>query len=65
MPNHEKHDSKYASPYDSYQDTPLWEAVNKAVCDLIRNGDLVEKTDHKLVIGYITQFLIHSGVAKS
>ena len=42
-------------PYKALENTPEWRAIEKAVADLVRNGDMVEQTARQYVVGYITQ----------
>jgi hypothetical protein len=40
-------------PYAAYEGSPLWKVVNKAIAELVKNGDLSETTAHPYVVGYI------------
>ncbi len=40
-------------PYKTYEDTPLWRAIDKAIGDLVRNQDLAEDEYHDYIVGYI------------
>jgi len=44
-------------PYVRWEDTPLWEAVEKAVADLVQNRDLVEDEYHEYIVGYIRKII--------
>ena len=44
-------------PYTRWEGTPLWQAIDKAVCDLIQNRDLVEDEFHEYVVGYICKII--------
>ncbi len=49
-------------PYEEYEGGPLWEAVDRAVGDLVSNGDLEEKTGRSYIVGYICK-LVSAGAA--
>jgi hypothetical protein len=40
-------------PYDVYKGTEVWRIVEKAICDLVENGDIVETTRRDYIVGYI------------
>jgi hypothetical protein len=40
-------------PYEKYEDTALWRALDLAITDLERNGDLTLSTSRAHVIGYL------------
>jgi len=42
-------------PYRAYENTPLWERVQKAIDALVRNGDLIEQTPREYIVGYLCQ----------
>ena len=42
-------------PYSEYESDPLWPLLNKAINDLVDNGDLIEQTDRAYVVGYLCQ----------
>lgn len=44
-------------PYTRWEGTALWRAVDKAVCDLVQNQDLVEGEYHEYVVGYICKII--------
>jgi hypothetical protein len=44
-------------PYDDYEGTALWRQIDAAVRDLVDNGDLLEQTDRRYIVGYITKQL--------
>jgi hypothetical protein len=44
-------------PYTRWEGTPLWRVIDKAVCDLIQNQDLVEDEYHEYVVGYICKII--------
>jgi hypothetical protein len=38
-------------PYPSYEGSPLWKAVSKAIKELVENGDLSETKAHAYAVG--------------
>jgi hypothetical protein len=40
-------------PYDSFEGTFLWRAVETAIADLVANNDLTELTPRRYIIGHI------------
>ena len=51
VPKGQKH------PYTRWEGTPLWRVVEKAVCDLVQNHDLVEDEYHEYIVGYICKII--------
>ncbi len=45
-------------PYAKYEKTEIWNAVEQAVSELVRNQDLIIQTGKKYMVGYICQLLI-------
>ena len=45
-------------PYSEFEDTAVWTAVDKAINDLVKNGDLVEETKREYIVGYICKALV-------
>ncbi len=45
------------TPYDAYRGTEVWKVVDKAICDLVYNHDLIESTRRDYIVGYICQKL--------
>jgi hypothetical protein len=41
----------------TWEGTPLWRAVEKAVADLVQNRDLVEDEYREYVVGYICKII--------
>jgi hypothetical protein len=39
--------------YTRWEGSPLWRVIDKAVCDLVQNQDLVEDEYHEYIVGYI------------
>jgi hypothetical protein len=46
-----------AHPYADYEGEETWTAVDKAISDLVANGDLEEKTARSHIVGYICKLL--------
>lgn len=44
-------------PYTEYEQTLVWESVNKAIDDLVQNGDLEEMTSREHIVGYICKII--------
>ena len=42
-----------ASPYEIHRGTRAWKVVDKAINDLVENGDLTETTQRDYIVGYI------------
>ena len=42
----------------------MWHAVETAIFDLVANGDLVERTNRKYIVGYVCKAL-NDGSEKS
>ena len=49
--------SKRNHPYTHLEGTPVWQAIEHAVTDLVQNRDLVVTTEDDLVVGYICNAL--------
>ena len=56
MKKHQKH------PYQKYEKTILWESLEKGISDLISNEDLIEKTNHNYIIGYLCEILVKNNL---
>jgi hypothetical protein len=52
-------------PYAAYEGSPLWNAVSKAIAELVKNGDLLETTAHPYVVGYICEKVSESKKPKA
>ena len=51
---------KTKHPYLKLESTRTWQFVSKAIDDLVKNGDIEEKTRREYIIGYICKFLLKS-----
>ncbi|HEX3322242.1 MAG TPA: hypothetical protein VHR84_16165 [Terriglobales bacterium] len=51
VPKGQKH------PYTRWERTQLWKVIDKAVCDLVQNRDLVEDEYHEYIVGYICKII--------
>jgi len=40
-------------PYVRWEGTPLWKAIERAVADLGKNQDLIEKAPREYIVGYM------------
>lgn len=50
-------------PYEQFEDTSLWEAINKGLDDLVENNDIEETTSREHIVGYLCK-LINESVKK-
>jgi hypothetical protein len=48
-------------PYQQYEKLPIWKALDNAVSELVRNGDLEEQTAREYIIGYLAKTLTEEG----
>lgn len=46
-------DDRFNHPYIEFEDTPLWNAIDEAIDDLVENQDLTETTHRSYVVGYL------------
>ena len=51
-------------PYKQYENTPIWNLINKAIDDLVENDDIEEKTQRKYIVGYISKLINESNTVK-
>lgn len=51
-------------PYEQFEGTPLWEAINKGIDDLVENNDIEETTRREYIVGYLCK-LINESVTKN
>lgn len=51
LPTHHVH------PYVRWEGTPLWNAIEKSVADLVENQDLIEKTNREYIVGYVCKLV--------
>jgi hypothetical protein len=49
--------SKLSHPYEEFEETELWKALNKGILDLVKNKDLKEITRREYVVGYLCKAL--------
>ena len=40
-------------PYEEFEGTPLWDSLAKAVCELVENDDILERTERVYIVGYL------------
>ncbi|MGA9584912.1 MAG: hypothetical protein WBQ95_06255 [Terracidiphilus sp.] len=45
------------TPYDVFRGAEIWNVVDKAISDLVKNNDLIENTRRDYIVGYICQKL--------
>jgi hypothetical protein len=44
-------------PYQEFEGTPLWKAIDKGISDLVENQDLQEMTPRAYVVGHLCKVL--------
>lgn len=42
-------------PYEVFEADPLWQVVSNAIRDLVKNGDVSERTAREYIVGYIVK----------
>ncbi|BBF45456.1 hypothetical protein lbkm_4223 [Lachnospiraceae bacterium KM106-2] len=47
-------------PYGKYQNTELWNLVEKAIEDLVENDDLEERTAREYIVGYLCKTVVEN-----
>ena len=52
-------------PYKQFENTALWEAINKGIADLVENHDLEETTQREYIVGYLCKVIAESEAEKS
>ncbi len=50
-----KHKSKLSHPYEEFEKTRLWKALNKGILDLVKNKDLVDIARRECVVCYFRE----------
>ncbi len=49
--------SNSSHPYDAYEHLPAWKVLDKAMQELIDNGDVEATTARQHIVGYLTKQL--------
>ena len=44
-------------PYEQFEGTPLWGAINKGIDDLVENNDIEETTRREYIVGYLCKLI--------
>ena len=44
-------------PYEIFEETPLWDIVNKGINDLVENKDIEETTQREYIVGYLCKLI--------
>ena len=52
---------KKSHPYIAFEEKAIWQALDKALRALVKNGDLNEQTAHEYVVGYLAKSLTEAG----
>ena len=47
-------------PYENYKGNELWQVIERALDDLIKNQDIVLQTRDDYVIGFIVKSIVNS-----
>lgn len=47
-------------PYEKFENTPLWNVINKGINDFVENNDIEETTKRELIAGYLCELIIES-----
>jgi hypothetical protein len=48
---------KLRHPYQAFEGSPTWKRVERAISDLVKNGDIQEATRREYIIGYICKII--------
>ena len=56
---------KASHPYETYEGTPIWRTVDRAVKALAKNGDIKEETDRKYIVGFLCEQLAMANLIQS
>ena len=49
---------KRSHPYAGVEQSPVWNAIDQAITDLVENGDIHEMTARQYITGYLTKSLL-------
>lgn len=49
-----------SSQYELFEHHPTWAIVDRAIDDLVENGDLKETAPRRHIVGYLTRLLVNS-----
>lgn len=52
-------------PYTRFESDPLWPILERAIADLVANGDLQETTDRAYIVGYLCPVIREGHVAST
>lgn len=47
----------YGHPYAEYEADPLWPLIQKGIDDLVKNQDLIERTERSYIVGYLCKVI--------
>lgn len=51
-------------PYKQFENTHLWEAINKGIAELVENQDIEETTQREYIVGYLCKVISESDAKK-
>ena len=57
--------TKRTHPYENFEGTPMWKAVDRAIKALLRNRDIQLTTHREYVVGYICKQINSRGKINS
>ena len=49
-------------PYVQFEGTSVWSALDAALTALVQNGDVIEQTDRRYILGSLCKALAEKGV---
>jgi len=51
-------------PYGELDGTPVWNALDRGISDLVANQDIEELTDRRYIVGYLAECLSEAGLVR-
>jgi hypothetical protein len=55
--------STKSHPYEAWEGTKLWSALEAAIAELVENQDLREMTAREYIVGFLAKRLSESGLS--
>ena len=52
-------------PYKQFEKEQVWRVLDRGIRDLVKNGDLEEKTARTHVVGYLAKLLKEAGITQA
>lgn len=56
--------SNHEHPYLLYENTQTWKLLSGAIEDLVKNSDLIERTNRAYIVGYLCKILDEGGTCR-